>query len=155
MANQPIKIKNGTIFFLVGMVNNKFANFWIYSLLSPLETKNYAYTLSITGNILSEQQKISSIDPKWSVWFFCNLHVFEGNLFWIWFTAHKIMSLIKCRACGNSVSKRAPACPSCGEPLRSSVEKSHGAFNLSNPVHFIGVLGFILFVVLYVLSLVE
>ena len=31
------------------MVNNKFAKFWIYSLLSLLETKKYAYTLSITG----------------------------------------------------------------------------------------------------------
>ena len=40
-AKKPIKIKNGTTFFLVGMVNNKFANFWIYSLLSLLETKNY------------------------------------------------------------------------------------------------------------------
>ena len=39
---KPIKIKNGTIFFLAGLVNDNFANFWIYGLLSPLETKNYA-----------------------------------------------------------------------------------------------------------------
>ena len=43
-----IKIMNGTIFLLVGMVKDKFANFWIYSLLSPFESKDYAYTLSIT-----------------------------------------------------------------------------------------------------------
>jgi len=49
LFKKPIKIKNGTIFFLAGLVNDKFANFWIYGLLSPLETKNYAYTLSITG----------------------------------------------------------------------------------------------------------
>ena len=36
---KPIKIKNGTIFFLAGFVNDKFANFWVYGLLSPLETK--------------------------------------------------------------------------------------------------------------------
>ena len=30
------------------MVKDKFANFWIYSLLSPFESKDYAYTLSIT-----------------------------------------------------------------------------------------------------------
>ena len=44
-----IKITNGTIFFLAGKVVNKLAYFWLYSLLSPLETKNYAYTISITG----------------------------------------------------------------------------------------------------------
>ena len=44
-----IKIMNGTIFLLVGMVKDKFANFWIYSLLSPFESKDYAYTLSISG----------------------------------------------------------------------------------------------------------
>ena len=31
------------------MVKDKFANFWIYSLLSPFESKDYAYTLSISG----------------------------------------------------------------------------------------------------------
>ena len=54
---KPIKIKNGTIFFLAGLVNDNFANFWIYGLLSPLETKNYAYTLSITGNIMLENTR--------------------------------------------------------------------------------------------------
>ena len=44
-----IKISDGTIFFLVGKVVNKSAHFWLYSLLSPLETKNYAYTVSIKG----------------------------------------------------------------------------------------------------------
>ena len=43
-----IKIANGTIFFLAGKAVNKLAYFWLYSLLSPLETKNYAYTISIT-----------------------------------------------------------------------------------------------------------
>ena len=39
LFKKPIRIKNGTIFFLAGLVNDKFANFWIYGLLSPLETK--------------------------------------------------------------------------------------------------------------------
>ena len=38
-ANRPLKIKNGTIFFFVGKVKDKFAYFWIYGLLSPLETR--------------------------------------------------------------------------------------------------------------------
>ena len=39
MANRAYKIKNGTIFFYVGVVKDKFAYFWIYGLLSPLETR--------------------------------------------------------------------------------------------------------------------
>ena len=39
LFKKPIRIENGTIFFLAGLVNDKFANFWIYGLLSPLETK--------------------------------------------------------------------------------------------------------------------
>ena len=39
LFKKPIRIKNGTIFFLVGKVKDKFAYFWIYGLLSPLETR--------------------------------------------------------------------------------------------------------------------
>ena len=63
MARKPIKIKNGAIFFLVGMISNKFANFWIYSLLSPLETKNYAYTLSITGEKGAKFSYYNNVKP--------------------------------------------------------------------------------------------
>ena len=44
-----IKISNGLNFFLVGKVINQVANFWLYILSSPVQAKNYAYTLSVTG----------------------------------------------------------------------------------------------------------
>lgn len=55
------------------------------------------------------------------------------------------MALIKCPACDHNVSTKAPSCPSCGEPLRSTVEIAQGgAINPKDPVHFIVllVLGF-------------
>ena len=45
------------------MIKNKFANFWIYSLLSPLETKNYAYTLSITGERGAKFSYYNNVKP--------------------------------------------------------------------------------------------
>jgi len=50
------------------------------------------------------------------------------------------MPLIKCPACENDVSPNAPACPSCGEPIKSSAEVASGAINLKDPVHFLGVI---------------
>ena len=44
-----IKINSGVEFFLVGKVVNKIAYFWLYIVSSPLQAKNYAYTLSVTG----------------------------------------------------------------------------------------------------------
>ena len=34
--------------------------------------------------------------------------------------------LTKCPACQKEISTRAPACPHCGEPMKSSVEVAHG-----------------------------
>ena len=39
------------------------------------------------------------------------------------------MALIKCKECGNSVSEKAKACPSCGAPVKKP--KKHGAFSTS------------------------
>ena len=44
-----IKISSEVDFFLVGKIINKIAHFWLYIMASPLQAKNYAYTLSITG----------------------------------------------------------------------------------------------------------
>jgi len=44
-----IKISSGIYFFLVGSFINKIAHFWLYIMASPLQAKNYTYTLSITG----------------------------------------------------------------------------------------------------------
>ena len=44
-----IKISSGVDFFLVGKIINKIAHIWLYIMASPLQAKNYAYTLSITG----------------------------------------------------------------------------------------------------------
>jgi predicted amidophosphoribosyltransferase len=70
-------------------------------------------------------------------------------------TSKNTMSLIKCPACEKDVSPKAPACPHCGEPLKSSVEASQGgAVNMKDPVHFVGmmlvgliVLGIIVFAI--------
>jgi predicted amidophosphoribosyltransferase len=65
------------------------------------------------------------------------------------------MPLIDCPACGNKVSANAPACPGCGEPIKSSTAKaSGGAVNPKDPVHLIGliVVGFmVLGIVMFVL----
>lgn len=51
------------------------------------------------------------------------------------------MPLIDCPACGKQVSSNAPACPNCGEPIKSSIEKgSGGAINPSDPVHLLGII---------------
>lgn len=50
------------------------------------------------------------------------------------------MALIKCPACGKDVSSNAPACPHCGEPIKSSTEKANGAVNPQDPVHFLGLI---------------
>lgn len=50
-----------------------------------------------------------------------------------------VVLLIECPACSKDVSPKAPACPNCGEPLRNLVEKASGAFNIKDPVHFLGV----------------
>ena len=42
------KIGSGMDFFFVGKVTNKIAHFWLYIMASPLQAKNYTYTLSIT-----------------------------------------------------------------------------------------------------------
>ena len=49
----PIKIDliYGVDFYLVGKVVSKIMHVWIYIVGSPLEAKNYAYTMSITGEI--------------------------------------------------------------------------------------------------------
>ena len=44
-----IKISSEVDFFLVGKIINKIAHLWLYIMASPLQAKNYAYTLSITG----------------------------------------------------------------------------------------------------------
>ena len=44
-----IKISSGIYFFLVGRAINNIAHFWLYIMASPLQAKNYTYTLSITG----------------------------------------------------------------------------------------------------------
>ena len=69
------------------------------------------------------------------------------------------MSLIQCPACQKEVSPRAPACPNCAEPLKSSVEISQGgAFNINDPVHSIGLLVVvvpcILILIVFLISLV-
>ena len=46
---QCIKISSGIYFFFVGRAINKIAHFWLYIMASPLQAKNYTYTLSITG----------------------------------------------------------------------------------------------------------
>lgn len=67
------------------------------------------------------------------------------------------MPLVKCPTCEKDVSDKAPACPHCGEPMRTSVEVAQGgAVNPKDPVHFVGLLicGFILLgVVIYALQL--
>lgn len=51
------------------------------------------------------------------------------------------MGLLKCPACAKDVSDKAPACPHCGEPLKSSVAAATGgAINMKDPVHFVGML---------------
>ena len=46
---QGIKIRSGIDLFLVGKIINKIAHIWVYVMASPLEAKNYAFTLSVTG----------------------------------------------------------------------------------------------------------
>lgn len=44
-----IKISSGIDLFFVGKIINKIAHFWLYIMASPLQAKNYTYTLSING----------------------------------------------------------------------------------------------------------
>ena len=46
---QITKIDNGVNFILVGKVIEKAALFWLYIVSSPKQAKNYAYTLSVSG----------------------------------------------------------------------------------------------------------
>jgi uncharacterized paraquat-inducible protein A len=59
-------------------------------------------------------------------------------------------TLQRCPDCGREVSRNAATCPQCGH-----VFKYAGGVNLKDPVHFIGLLlciGFIIAVVVYILS---
>ena len=50
------------------------------------------------------------------------------------------MNLIKCPACQKDISPNAVACPHCGEPVKTTVEKAAGgAINMSDPVHVVGI----------------
>jgi predicted amidophosphoribosyltransferase len=44
-----------------------------------------------------------------------------------------------CPACSRQVSRNAPACPGCGEPFQEAARRPHGAINLRDPVHVVGV----------------
>lgn len=57
--------------------------------------------------------------------------------------------LIKCPTCGNDVSENAPTCPRCGEIIK---EKRNGNFNMEDPVHCIGAIIAIFFLILVLLS---
>jgi len=58
------------------------------------------------------------------------------------------MPLIKCPACNKDVSSEAPACPSCGQPIKSSIEKgTGGAINPRDPIHFLGIVVVIIIIV--------
>ena len=46
---QGIKINSGVDLFLVGKIIHRVAYFWLYVMSSPLQAKNYSYTLSVTG----------------------------------------------------------------------------------------------------------
>merc|ERR1712212_20739 len=46
---RKIELIKGVDFYLVGKAVNSIMHIWIYFLGSPLEAKNYAYTLSIEG----------------------------------------------------------------------------------------------------------
>ena len=62
-----IRTSNGLNFFLVGKVINQVANFWLYILSSPIQAKNYAYTLSVTGkngNKLTYYDHVKTLDKK-------------------------------------------------------------------------------------------
>ena len=51
--------------------------------------------------------------------------------------------LTTCPACNKEVSKKAPACPGCGEPLKKMAElpaAAAGSINPSDPVHFVGII---------------
>jgi predicted amidophosphoribosyltransferase len=69
------------------------------------------------------------------------------------------MPLIKCPACNKDVSSEAPACPACGQPIKSSVEKAAGgAINPRDPVHLLGiilVIGIVIGVILYIASAIK
>ena len=66
------------------------------------------------------------------------------------------MSLIKCPACNKDVSSEAPACPACGQPIKSSIEKaSGGAVNPRDPVHFIGIVLVVIFVIVVIAYIVS
>lgn len=64
------------------------------------------------------------------------------------------MPLVKCPACGKSVSPNAPACLGCGEPIKSSVEKASGAINLKDPVHVIGLILVGIFILVIIVGVV-
>lgn len=36
------------------------------------------------------------------------------------------MALIKCTECGKEVSKKAPSCPNCGNPIKGSAQEMGG-----------------------------
>lgn len=63
------------------------------------------------------------------------------------------MPLIKCPICQADVSSNAPACPKCGEPIKSSVEKANGAINMKDPVHIIGVILVVIIVLGVIISI--
>ena len=66
------------------------------------------------------------------------------------------MPLIKCPACQAEISPNAPACPKCGEPIKSSVEKAQGgAINMKDPVHLVGIVLVIIIVIGVIISVAK
>ena len=58
------------------------------------------------------------------------------------------MTLITCPICKASVSKNANACIKCGEPISKKMSSSNGALNLKDPVHLIGIVVCLIFVLI-------
>lgn len=57
------------------------------------------------------------------------------------------MALVTCEACGKEISAAAASCPGCGHPRQVVDAREPGAINMGDPVHFVGIILVLLFVI--------
>lgn len=51
-----------------------------------------------------------------------------------------------CPSCNREVSLQAAACPGCGHQFQPTAVKGAGGFNITDPVHLVGLIVMVLFV---------
>ncbi len=60
-------------------------------------------------------------------------------------------NLRQCPACSKMVSRNASACPDCGEPFSEVARVPHGAINMRDPIHVLGIIVVIVIIALTIL----